>query len=93
MKNSLPEIRRKKLKELLATKKSIRVMETSNGLTGLICENAKYVDADYTLGMNGITENSVIICKRQKQEISKSDKENKLDREGFTYEPKIKNAE
>ncbi|WP_029269164.1 TssN family type VI secretion system protein [Flavobacterium sp. KJJ] len=56
-------------------------------------QNAKYVDADYTLGMNGITENSVIICKRQKQEINKSEKENKSDSEGFTYEPKIKKAE
>jgi hypothetical protein len=30
-------------------------------------EKAKYVDAKYTLGMNGITENSVIICKRQEK--------------------------
>lgn len=38
---------------------------------------ARYVDAKYTLGMNGITENSVIICKRQKEkkvEITKKDK-------------------
>ena len=47
MKNSLPEIRRKKLKELLATKKSIRVMETSNGLTGLIVENTKVDNKEY----------------------------------------------
>ncbi|WP_165763213.1 TssN family type VI secretion system protein [Flavobacterium sp. AJR] len=32
-------------------------------------QSAKYVDAKYTLGMNGITENSVIICKRQKEKI------------------------
>lgn len=31
-------------------------------------QSARYVDAKYTLGMNGITENSVIICKRQKKE-------------------------
>lgn len=47
MKNSLPEIRRKKLKELLTTKKSIRVMETSNGLTGLIVENTKVDNKEY----------------------------------------------
>lgn len=32
-------------------------------------ETAKYVDARYTLGMNGITENSVIICERKKEQI------------------------
>lgn len=47
MKNSLPEIRRKKLKELLATKKNIRVMEASNGLTGLIVENTKVDNKEY----------------------------------------------
>lgn len=47
MKNSLPEIRRKKLKELLSTKKNIRVMEASNGLTGLIVENTKVDDKEY----------------------------------------------
>jgi hypothetical protein len=30
-------------------------------------ESAKYVDARYTLSMNGITENSVIICQRAKE--------------------------
>ena len=47
MKNSLPEIRRKKLKELLSTKKNIRVMEASNGLTGLIVENTKVKNKEY----------------------------------------------
>lgn len=47
-------------------------------------ETAKYVDAKYTLGMNGITENSVIICKRQKEKQIKIDKKE----EGFIYEPK-----
>ncbi len=50
-------------------------------------ETAKYVDADYTLGMNGITENSVVICKRQKKEMIKSDKKNEIEGDGFTYEP------
>lgn len=56
-------------------------------------ESTKYVDADYTLGMNGITENSVIICKRQKQEIMKSDKEQNVEEKSFTYQPKIKQTE
>lgn len=47
MKNNLPEIRRKKLKELLFTKKNIRVMEASNGLTGLIVENTKVDNKEY----------------------------------------------
>ncbi|SEO84797.1 hypothetical protein SAMN05444671_1242 [Flavobacterium sp. CF108] len=55
-------------------------------------ESTKYVDADYTLGMNGITENSVIICKRQKEEVLKSDKENNPEDEAFTYQPQIKKA-
>ncbi|MEO8236645.1 MAG: TssN family type VI secretion system protein [Flavobacterium sp.] len=49
---------------------------------------AKYVDAKYTLGMNGITENSVIICKRQKKEEVKFNKKEKK-KEGFMFEPKI----
>ncbi|OXB10957.1 hypothetical protein B0A81_03060 [Flavobacterium plurextorum] len=53
---------------------------------------AKYVDAKYTLGMNGITENSVIICKRQKKEEIKINKKDK-DKEGFMFEPKIENKE
>ncbi|WJS92800.1 TssN family type VI secretion system protein [Flavobacterium johnsoniae] len=55
-------------------------------------ESTKYVDADYTLGMNGITENSVIICKRQKQEVIKSDKDKNSEDEAFTYQPAIKNT-
>lgn len=53
-------------------------------------ESARYVDADYTLGMNGITENSVIICKRQKKEMIKSDKKNEIEGDNFTFEPAIK---
>lgn len=53
-------------------------------------ESTKYVDPDYTLGMNGITENSVIICKRQKREVIKSDKEKNPEDETFTYQPQIK---
>ncbi len=47
MKNNLPEIRRKKLKELLNSKKIVRVMEVSNGLSGLIVENTKVCNKEY----------------------------------------------
>lgn len=47
MKNNLPEMRRKKLKELLNSKKIVRVMEVSNGLTGLIVENTKVGNKEY----------------------------------------------
>ena len=47
MKNNLPETRRKKLKELLSSKKLIRVMEASNGLSGLIVENTKVDNKEY----------------------------------------------
>lgn len=47
MKNNLPEIRRKKLKELLNLKKIVRVMEVSNGLSGLIVENTKVCNKEY----------------------------------------------
>ncbi|MCD0469049.1 TssN family type VI secretion system protein [Flavobacterium sp. JAS] len=47
---------------------------------------AKYVDAKYTLGMNGITENSVIICKRQKEKEIKLNTGKKKE-EGFIYDP------
>jgi phosphoenolpyruvate phosphomutase len=39
-----PDVRRAKLRRMLALKPIVNVMEASNGLTGLICENAKYVD-------------------------------------------------
>lgn len=51
-------------------------------------QTARYVDANYTLGMNGITENSVIICKRQKETEVKVNKGNQEGSEGFMYEPK-----
>lgn len=51
-------------------------------------QTAKYVDAKYTLGMNGITENSVIICKRQKKKEPKLDSGKKKE-EGFTYDPNV----
>ncbi len=47
MKNNMPESRRGKLKKLLETKKHIRVMEASNGLSGLIVENLKVDDLEY----------------------------------------------
>lgn len=56
-------------------------------------QTAKYVDAKYTLGMNGITENSVIICKRQKKEEVKPDKKEKKGDEGFMFEPKTDKKE
>lgn len=39
-----PDIRRAKLRRLLKLKPYIRVMEASNGLSGLIVENAKHID-------------------------------------------------
>lgn len=47
MKNNMPEIRRKKLKELLSSKRIVRVMEASNGLSGLVVENTKVGDKEY----------------------------------------------
>nr|WP_294926169.1 TssN family type VI secretion system protein [uncultured Flavobacterium sp.] len=46
---------------------------------------ARYVDAKYTLGMNGITENSVIICKRQKEKKVELNKEDKVKDPDFVY--------
>ncbi len=45
--NNMPEIRRNKLKKLLVNKDYIRVMEASNGLTGLIVEKTKVNDKEY----------------------------------------------
>lgn len=39
--NNMPEIRRPKLKEMLKNNKSVRVLEASNGLSGLIVEKTK----------------------------------------------------
>ena len=47
MKNNMPEIRRKKLKEMLKQKEYIRVMEASNGLSGLIVENSKVDNREF----------------------------------------------
>lgn len=55
-------------------------------------QTAKYVDANYTLGMNGITENSVIICKRQKKEEIRLPK-NKGGDDSFIFEPKTEKKE
>lgn len=41
---STPEIRRGKLKQMLALKPYIRVIEASNGLSGIIAENTKFID-------------------------------------------------
>lgn len=46
MKN-LPEVRRKKLKEKIEKQDYIRVMEASNGLSGLIVENTKTQGKEY----------------------------------------------
>lgn len=45
--SSMPEVRRGRLKELLKQKPYIRVMEASNGLTGLIVEHTKVRDREY----------------------------------------------
>ncbi|HSD07155.1 TssN family type VI secretion system protein [Flavobacterium sp.] len=55
-------------------------------------QTAKYVDAKYTLGMNGITENSIIICKRQKKEEIKLNKKDKSN-DDFMFELKSENKE
>lgn len=41
-----PDNRRSKLRKLLNLKKTVSVMEASNGLSGLIVENAKYEDLE-----------------------------------------------
>lgn len=45
--NNMPEARRRKLKELLKQKPYIRVLEASNGLTGMIVENTKVGEKEY----------------------------------------------
>ena len=47
MNNNLPEVRRKKLKQALKDKKHLRVLEASNGLTGIIVENAKVDNKEF----------------------------------------------
>lgn len=47
MKNNLPEFRRKKLKRSLASRRIVRVIETSNGLSGLIAENCRVGNKEY----------------------------------------------
>lgn len=44
--SSTPDVRRSKLKRMLKLKKYIRVMEASNGLSGLIVENIKFENKD-----------------------------------------------
>ena len=67
--NSMPEIRRGKLKELLQRKGYIRVMEASNGLAGLVVErtrvNGKEFDAMWISSlcdsaMKGKPDNEVV---------------------------------
>lgn len=41
-----PDNRRAKLRRMLTLKPYVSVMEASNGLTGLICENSKYVNEE-----------------------------------------------
>ncbi len=47
-------------------------------------QTSKYVDAKYTLYMNGITENSVIICQRRKEDAETLLKDENKD---YVYEP------
>ncbi|MBQ8164884.1 MAG: phosphoenolpyruvate mutase [Clostridia bacterium] len=47
MNNNMPEVRRKRLKQILYKKKILRVLEASNGLTGLIVENTKVDNKEY----------------------------------------------
>lgn len=47
MKNSLPEVRRGKLKQDLQSKKHLRALEASNGLMGLIVEKASAENKEF----------------------------------------------
>ena len=44
--SNTPDNRRAKLRRMLELKPYVNVMEASNGLTGLICENTKYIDEE-----------------------------------------------
>lgn len=48
------EIRRKRLKRLLASKDMVRIMEAHNGLTGLIVEEAKIIEGGATKEFDGM---------------------------------------
>jgi hypothetical protein len=56
-------------------------------------EKAKYVDARYTLGMNGITENSVIICQRKSKQFEKKKEEEIFDNSKHLLNGKKNNKE
>lgn len=47
MMNNLPEVRRGKLKQVIHEKEVIRVLEASNGLSGLIVENTKVQNKEF----------------------------------------------
>ncbi|HLE10846.1 MAG: phosphoenolpyruvate mutase [Bdellovibrionales bacterium RIFOXYD12_FULL_39_22] len=49
-----PEIRQNRLRRLLSAKKSVRMMEAHNGLTGLIVENAKITKNNTTVEFDGM---------------------------------------
>lgn len=56
-------------------------------------EKAKYVDAAYYVGINGITENSVVICQREIEKNEKPKKEKKPDQKIMTIEELNKEPE
>ncbi|AWK05189.1 hypothetical protein HYN56_13490 [Flavobacterium crocinum] len=49
-------------------------------------EKTKYVDAGYYVGLNGITENSVVICQREAEKNEKPQKEKKPDQKVYGIE-------
>jgi hypothetical protein len=56
-------------------------------------EKTKYVDAGYYVGINGITENSVVICQREIEKNEKNKKEKKPDQKVYGIETLNEGAE
>jgi len=54
-----PEIRCKKLKQLIDLKQIVRIMEVHNGLTGRIVEKSKVIDGDTIREFDGMWESSL----------------------------------
>lgn len=56
-------------------------------------ERTKYVDAGYYVGLNGITENSVVICQRETEKNEKTKKEKKPDQKIYGIDSHNEGAE
>ena len=72
--NNMPEVRRNKLKQMIENKEYIRVMEASNGLTGLIVENTKVNGKEYDAMLFDYIE-------KELGTVSKKDKNKKVKKE------------